>query len=238
MKKLAIVGAEEHTRNHAPWEDESFDIWVVNEWVTAEWCKRYTASIDIHWEEIYTDPRFDREGKYWQWLKQAHGKPVYMQKVDPDVPDSVEYPLKEINRLFLSNLTYQDRPVKNFRSSISYCIALALYLGYEQIDIYGVELVGIEYKGQAQNFAFWVGLATGRGVRVNAYCSQGTFLAPLYDYEAFMHSSKSQSYLIGINEQGSSPRRAMPRLRRSTGARSTRGRCSTSPTCSSARWRC
>ena len=200
-KKVAFVGAEEHTRNNAPWDDESFDIWLVNEWAMESWVKRYTASIDIHWDFIYPDPQYDRGNGYWEWLQKPRGKPVYMQKKDPSVPDSVEYPLKAINKKFLSTLTYEGRPVRNFRTSVSYAIALALYQNYEQIDIYGVELTGIEYKGQKSNFSFWIGVATGLGVKVDLHCSQDSFVAPLYGYEAFMKDTRIMDYMNGLKQQ-------------------------------------
>lgn len=201
MKKVALVGAEEHTRDNAPWDDESFDIWVVNEWALADWVKRFTASFDLHWSNIYTDSRYDRSAGYWEWLQQERGKPVYMQAVDPLVPDSVAYPLKEINAEFLTNMTYEGRPVKNFKTSMSYLLAFAIYQGYDRIDTYGIELVGNEYKGQNSNYAFWVGVAIGRGVKVDHHCSRGMFDAPLYGYEGFMKQSKSYDYVIGLQKQ-------------------------------------
>jgi hypothetical protein len=198
MKKVAIVGAQELTRDKAPWDDLSYDIWLVNEWAMMPWAKRYTATIDIHWQEIFTDPKYDRnEDKndvYYEWLKTPRGKPVYMQRTWPEIPDVVEYPIHEINRKFLTNITYEKRPIKNFRSSINYATALALYQGYEQIDYYGIELAGTEYKGQMSNFNFWIGVAVGRGVLVNLYCSKASFVSPLYGYEAFMKNSRVDQY--------------------------------------------
>jgi hypothetical protein len=202
MKKLAIVGAEPHTRDNAPWDDESFDIWLMNEWALEPWAKRYTATIDIHGEEIFIDPKNDRNGhNYFEWLKTSRGKPVYMQKIYPDIPDAVKYPLEEIEKEFLSTITFENRPVKSFRSSVSYCLALGLYLGYEQIDVYGVELNGTEHKGQASNFNFWVGIAAGLKVKMNLGCSRGSFMAPRYGFESFMKNSKADGYLEAMRVQ-------------------------------------
>jgi len=211
MKKLALVGAEVHTRDNAPWDDESYDIWVVNEWAADDWVKRYSATVDIHWAQVYANEEFDRSGRYWQFLTEDRGKPVYMQDVDPDIPDSVKFPLREANALY-ANLTYKGRPVKNFRTSMSYCLALAILHGYEQIDTYGIELAGNEYRGQASNFAFWIGLAIGKGIKVNLNSSRGTFDAPLYGYEAFMHSTKAEKYIIGMTQQLDDTRKQMHML--------------------------
>lgn len=200
MKKLAIVGAEPRTRDNAPWHDENYDIWVVNEWATDGWVKRYTATVDIHWAMMYTDGKYDRNGEYWNWLQQKRDKPVFMQSVDPDIPDSVKFPIEEANELY-DNLTFMGRSVKNFRTSVSYCVALAILQGYEQIDTYGIEMTNNEYKGQVSNFAFWVGLAVGRGVKVNLHSSRGTFDGPLYGYEAIIEDSKAERYIIGLVAQ-------------------------------------
>jgi len=207
MKKVAIVGAEEHTRDNAPWDDESFDIWVVNEWPTEAWVKRFNASLDIHWSHVYTNGKYDRGTGYWEWLQQERGIPIYMQDVDPRVPDSVRFPLQEINAEFMTNLTYEGQPVQNYKTSVSYLVALALFQGYEQIDTYGIELAGNEYKGQNSNFAFWVGLAIGRGVKIDLHCSRGMFDAPLYGYQAFVKNSKSYDYVIGLQKQISEKQR-------------------------------
>lgn len=127
-----------------------------------------------------------------------------MQKVDERVPSSVRYPLEEINKEYLSTLSFEGFPVKNFSASICYAVALGLYLGYESIDVYGVELVyDLNYRKQQPNFAFWVGIATGRKVPVNLHCSHGLFDQPLYGYEGgFMeYPNKIEGYLIGLKAQ-------------------------------------
>lgn len=205
--KVAIVGAQELTRDNAPWDDETFDIWLMNEWPMMNWCKRWTASIDVHWPTIFKNRKFDRNTDkkekmdYYEWLKKPHGKPIYMQEAFPEIPDAVKYPLKEINSTLLSNIQYENEPIINFRTSVSYITALAIYLGYEQIDYYGIELQGVEYKGQMSNFNFWTGVAVGKGIKVNLHCSRGSFVAPLYGYQAFIKDSKTDQYYNAMLEQ-------------------------------------
>lgn len=201
--KLAIVGAEEHTRHLAPFDDPDFDIWVFNEFAAADWCKRWSGCFQIHQPKVYRDPKNEKDPKHWAWLQQEHGKPIFMQAVDPQVPDSVKYPLEEINETFLSTLTYEGLAQKrNYRATLAYAMALGLYKGYEEIDIWGVELAHYaEYRSQQTNFAFWVGLATGRGVKVDLHCCKGMFDQPLYGYEDFMEEDKIQRYLEGIRQQ-------------------------------------
>lgn len=201
--KLAIVGAEEQTRHLAPWDDPDYEIWVFNEFATAEWCKRWDALLQIHTPSVYQNLYNKRNLNYWAWLQEKHGKPIYMQHVDPLVPDSVKFPLDEINEKLLTSLTWDGNRVAPYRASIAFAIALAVYQGrFEQIDIFGVELTATnEYRSQKHNFAFWVGLATGRGQRVNLRCSRATFDQSMYGYEEFMQEEKIQSYINGMEAQ-------------------------------------
>lgn len=201
--KLAIVGAEERTRGLAPWDDPEYDIWVLNEYATAEWCKRCTSVLQLHPAYVYTSPNNEKDPLHWDWL-QSTDIPVYMQEVDQRVPSSIKYPLDEINKEFLSTLTYDGVSVKNFDASICYAVALALYLEYDSIDIYGVELVyDLHYRKQQTNFSFWVGVATGRKVPVDMHCSRGLFDHSLYAYEGgFVEpKSKLEGYLDGLVSQ-------------------------------------
>lgn len=197
MKKLAIVGAEEHTRSLAPWDDPEFDIWVFNEWANAPWCKRWDALLQIHSPSVYRNLNNRKDPKHWEWLQQKHGKPIYMQEVDSLVPDSVKLP-----RLLPTRLLYEGKRQKYFRATVCYAIALALYQGYKQIDVYGVELAShAEYRSQRDCFIFWVGVAIGQGAKINLHCCKGLFDAPLYGFEEYMQEDQIQRYIEGLTQQ-------------------------------------
>lgn len=196
MKKLAIVGAEKSTRHLAPYDDPEYDIWVFNEWANADWCKRWDALIQIHPPADYKaynpkkDPENVKDRDHWGWLKQKHGKPIYMHNVDPDVPDSVKYPLEGIIEKFQT---------RYFRATICYAIALALYQGYEEIHIWGVELsTHAEFKSQRDCFIFWNGVANGK---IKLHCSKGLFNKPLYGFEDYVTEYELQSYIEGLTQQ-------------------------------------
>lgn len=173
MRKLAIAGSGGGTRHLAPFDDLDFDIWIFNEAATSEWCKRWDACFQLHKPEIYTGHN-TKDPNHWHWLQQKRGKPIYMQEADPHVPDAVRYPLDDA--LKLSGLRY-------LTSTISYALALAYLQGYEQIDIYGVEMSFSEYQYQAECYRFWIGFLKGAGVEVNLYSGQTMFEALLYGYE-------------------------------------------------------
>jgi hypothetical protein len=190
MKKLAIVGAEKQTRHLAPYDNPEYDIWVFNEWANAEWCRRWDALIQIHDKKIYQNLNNAKDPHHWEWLQREHGKPIYMQAVDPLVPDSVAYPLREIIAEYQTDY---------FRATICYAIALALYQGYEEIHIYGVELKShAEYKSQRDCFIYWNGVAHGK---IKLHCCKGLFESPLYGFEEYMQEDEIQRYIEGINLQ-------------------------------------
>lgn len=186
----------------APFDNDAFDVWLFNEWANAPWCKRWDACIQIHEPNIYKNQENEKDPKHWKWLQKDHGKPIYMQEVDQLVPGSVKYPLEEINARFMSNLRWEKKEQKYYRATIAYAIALALYLGYKEIHIWGVELSShAEYRSQRDNFIFWMGAAIGVGAKVTLHCCKGMFDWPLYGYEDFMQEDKIQRYIEGINSQ-------------------------------------
>jgi len=187
VKKLAIVGAEEHTRHLAPYDDPEYEIWVFNEWTKADWCKRWDALLQLHKPNIYQNLKNNKDARHWEWLQEEHGKPIWMQKVDPLVPDSVRYPLQEIMERY---------GTRYFRATVCYAIALALYLGYEDIHIWGVELKDhAEYRSQRDCFIFWNGAAHGR---IKLHCCKDMFTQPLYGFEEYMQEDEIQRYIEGL----------------------------------------
>lgn len=176
MKQLAIVGSGPETRGAAPYNDEAFDIWVLNEAPLADWCKRYTSSFQMHVPEKYSAPN-TKFPEYWNWLQNVNKMPVYMQAVDPRVPASVVYPLQEAIDLAGS---------KYLTSTISQACALAILQGYEHVDIYGVQMSYTEYGYQAECYRFWVGFLKGWMGPDNVIIHDNTqlFTGPLYGYDA------------------------------------------------------
>lgn len=177
MKKLAIVGSGPNTRSNAPFEDISFDIWVFNEAAQSEWCKRWDVCFQMHEPDIYAGHN-TKNANHWQWLQQKHFKPIYMQELDPLVPDSVRYPLEAALEL---------AGVQLFSTTFAYMAALAILQGYEEIRIFGVELSASEYKYQADGYLFWFGFLRGRlGTdKVDSavlHLDNNIFNVPLYGY--------------------------------------------------------
>ena len=178
LRKLAICGSHPATRENAPWDDLSFEIWLFNEAAQKPSVyKRWDGLLQIHAEKVYSSLTNWVNADHWAWLQQDHGpgKRIFMGEADPRVPNSVKYPLDEILAM---------TPYRYLRSSPAMALALGIYLGYPEIWLYGSELSsGTEYAYQATNYAFWIGFAHGRGIDLHLECWQSEFNQPIYGYE-------------------------------------------------------
>ncbi len=149
-----------------------------------EWCKRADAVFEIHPAGEYTNPLADKS-EYWQeFLQKQSAAPVYMQDQDPRIPMSRKYPLEGVVNKYLKKFRRGDNINKYFTSSPCYAIALALYLGFDRIEIYGIEMeTNSEYVYQRDGVGLWVGIALGLGVEVVLSQNTTMFAAPLYGYD-------------------------------------------------------
>jgi hypothetical protein len=186
LPSLAIVGSHPATRELAPYDDPAFEIWLFNESPQKpEIYKRWDASFQIHLPAVYANDNNWVNKDHWRWLQEYHGpsKRIWMQDVDERVPNSVRYPLDEV---------LEQTPYHYLRSTPAMALALAIYLGYTDIWLYGSELSsGTEYTYQAINYAFWIGFAHGKGVNLHLECWQKEFDGqPIYGYEGELQLSK------------------------------------------------
>lgn len=184
MKTVAIVGSHPNSRHLAPYDDPKIPIWVFNAGAIMDWCKRADAVFEIHPAGEYTNPLAEKS-EYWEmFLQQQVSALVYMQEVDPRIPMSRKYPLDSVVHKYLSKFKRDGEINKYFTSSPCYAIALALYLGYDRIDIYGIEMeTNSEYVYQRDGVGLWIGIALGLGVEVNLSRNTTMFSAPLYGYD-------------------------------------------------------
>jgi hypothetical protein len=163
-KTVAIVGTAGSTRDLAPYQNNSIDIWMFNAQVLADWAKRVDLIIEVHKPETFMLV----STIYTQWLKANTNIPVYMQDVHPDVTASVKFPLQEIVDKYCSKFERGTKgKITYFTSSVCYAIALAIYMGYERIEMYGVDMANnTEYIYQRDGIALWFGIAIGLGIEV------------------------------------------------------------------------
>ena len=183
-----IVGSHPETRDLVPWDADGVDFWLLNESGSKGWPGKIDALFQLHLSEIYRNATNVTDGGHWAWLQQEHGYPIYMQDVDPDVPDSVAYPIDEIRGELPHIDLIEDGLYSAVRheltSTFPYAIALAIYQGYETIRIYGVEMASMtEYTYQREGLKFWLGIALGRGVNVEMASGHSMWSHLLYAYD-------------------------------------------------------
>ena len=189
MKKdtVCIVGSNPATRDNAPWDDDSLDIWVLNEAGSKGWAKRYDAVFQLHVPEIYSNPTNVSDNGHWDWLQQDQSIPIYLQDVDERVPNSVRYPLDEIREALPGAALIGEDEITDgceLTSSFPYAIAFAIYSGYKHIKIIGVEMAsGTEYQYQREGVKFWTAYALGKGLTVEYYSGHSMWPALLYAYD-------------------------------------------------------
>jgi len=188
LKTVAIVGSHYLTNKQAPWDDLKIPIWVFNAGAIMDWCKRADAVFEIHPAGEYTNPMADKS-EYWQeFLQKQQVAPVYMQNDDPRIPMCKKYPLEGVINKYLKNFVRENGEEevinKYFTSTPCYAIAMALYLGYDVIKLYGIEMeTNSEYVYQRDGVGLWIGIALGLGKKVVLTKNTSMFSAPLYGYD-------------------------------------------------------
>lgn len=154
MKKVCICGTS-RTLKQIPQNIPGLEYWILNDMYLI--AKGFSRVFEIHPKDIL-DNCISSNGNMRISELAKLSVPVYMQEHFEDVPNSIKYPLDDIIQHF-------GRDV--FQSTVDYMIALALYEGYEEIYIYGVDMsVGEEYEYQKPTASYWIGRAEGMGVKV------------------------------------------------------------------------
>jgi hypothetical protein len=181
MKTVAIVGTSGTTRHLAPYQNKEVAIWMFNSQALADWAKRVDVIIEMHRPETFMMVQTE----YTEWLKNNTSAPVYMQEAYEGVTAGVKYPINEIVEKYLPGFIRDTRGVNSyFTSSVCYAIALAIYQGYERIELYGIEMANnTEYIYQRDGIGLWFGIALGHGVEVHIPRDCTMFDAPRYGYD-------------------------------------------------------
>ena len=153
-KKVCIVGYAENSRHLAWFNDPECEIWGVNQ------LYRFIPRAD-RWFQIHHDWHDSRKwadgADLAEWMRAAQC-PVYMIEAQPDMPMTLPFP-KEWVKQQLGIHEY-------FTSSIAMMLGLAIAEGFEEIGIYGIDLiVGREYAFEKPCAEFFLGIAHARGIK-------------------------------------------------------------------------
>lgn len=173
--KLIILGFAPDSRDAAPTDDDSFDLWPLNELYMErpDLAVRATAWFQLHG----TEPPTLRDKEPTKNLA-ALGCPVLMWKKHRDIPNSITYPKDEILQHFdiygegMVPEAAHERDRAYFNNSVSWMIALAIKCKYKEIWVYGVNMaqdnqLNSEFSHQRPSCEFFLGWARGAGIKIS-----------------------------------------------------------------------
>jgi hypothetical protein len=177
MQGVQLLGGAKTTDALAPIKPGQ-ERWGLN----SHFNHRFGGKVDdwTRWFDLHPKQHIKtvRPAAYEWYTKQTN--PVYLIAHDPNIPAAAVYPLTDVQRTFYT----ADGPERYFLSSFDYMMALALYEGFERIDIYWFRMMNHHYAWQLPSAMYWLGRARGLGVTVVVHGESN--LAPqnkLYGYE-------------------------------------------------------
>jgi hypothetical protein len=199
--KVMILGFAPDSLRVAPIADPTFDIWGLNELYLEYPQIANNASL---WFQLhgYEPPtvRDPHQVKNLGVLK----CPVMMWRNHPHIPNSERYPLEEILNffdVFGEGLATDQPDLRNrayFTNTISWMIALAIYKGYKEIHVFGVNMAqDQEYQHQRPSCEFFLGWARGMGIKIYlppvSDLMKSTLLYGFDDGSSFMQKMDARS---------------------------------------------
>jgi len=152
-KHVAITGTATSTLLQAPWSDLSVELWALPALhrLTSELSQRVNLWFEMHPLE------HARKYPWWEWALEKQ-PPVLMQEACPELKRSRAYPREKVGKAF----------GRYFTSSISFMIAYAIGAGFKEISLFGIDMKGgDEYVYQRPCAEYLIGIARGRGIKVN-----------------------------------------------------------------------
>ena len=162
--KVAIVGFAPSWKE-APFDapPEECEIWMLNEmYKLKDEVKNFRAD---RWFEIHDlNSPSKNKPEHLDFLRNCPC-PVYLQKKRDDIPNGIPFPWQEIFDYFEGKGYIGAR---YFTNSISEIIAFAIYTGFKEISIVGVNMSNdAEYGWQKPSCEYWIGICEGLGIKVN-----------------------------------------------------------------------
>ncbi len=171
-KRCLVVGFCESSRSATPYDDTDVSIWGLNK--AYIFMPRLDRFFEMHSPAIY-NWEIRRPNKHIDWMKQYPGE-IIQHVADPAFPNSIAYPLQEVSDFIGRNIwriVEMGKPLVTagkdpyLTSSIALEIALAMYEGFETIELYGVDLnTGGEYAWQKAGVEYLLGMAAGMGIKI------------------------------------------------------------------------
>ena len=158
MKKLSLVGKGTGWERAYIDQKDCREIWCVST-IFAE-----LQTIEVQQSRIF---QLHERELFEPWIKKEQSRVVIM-KSDPDFPQSLILPASQLMGIFGAR----------FASSFAWMMGLAMVEGYSDINIRGIHLAAeTEYFNQRDTFFWFIGLAQGKGIKINIDEDSGVFIA-------------------------------------------------------------
>lgn len=182
-KSVAVIGFAWDSLQFAT-DSQADEMWTVN----FAWdypVPRIDRLFEIHPIEVLAfnavrGKKGNRDEKHFAWLQEEHDFPIYtyadytgenvldeILEPSPRIPNSIPYPFEKLDSLF-EHLHRENRPAQVYMpSTISYMLAMAIFEGWERIEMYGIEMAkGTEYKYQLRGTEALMMYAMGKGIEI------------------------------------------------------------------------
>jgi len=204
-KTLAICGFAHDSRDWAPYDKRTVEIWGCNETYAADYMKtsegkfRADRWFQMHLEEDWSRNNNPNDPRHPEWIRAKHNFPLVMQeKFGPGIE---AFPLEETDKIFFSNAYAIDYDKKKrswldvykhgyYTSTFSWMMAYALWqkvtgqVDWEVIEVYGFNAASqSEYMYQKPCAEFWLSQALARNVDVRIAGTSPLMRGSLYGYQ-------------------------------------------------------
>lgn len=162
-KKIAILANGEtvhnYTNNPSIVQDKYDQVWGLNQQATWKGIKLDKCFV---MDDLKLRMPYYAGYDFVNWLKE-YKQPIITSRAYEEWPTSEAYPIKEICHYFGVPLGI------SMYSTPDYMIALAIYEGATQIDLFGVDMARDGPLEMKMGTAQWIGAAHARGVLVRSF---------------------------------------------------------------------
>jgi len=178
-RKIAVLGKAPSTVQLAPFDDPSWEIWILNTLGSNNEIPRWDRQYELHELELTKAKAY---GNYYDWLRQqSHGERSIFLRDDPPKEfgsAAAAYPLDAIRK------TFAHLPRLYLTNSISLMLCHALFesihgdVKISHVGAWGVDMAQhamanghaswftSEYARQRPSVEYWFGLLAGHGINL------------------------------------------------------------------------